>query len=74
MELAESFEHEDGEEDESPYAIRCHHGGDTGNAGPFMPRDLETPDGTEFQWLGEGFPFIRHNVKAHQSEGGNRHE
>jgi hypothetical protein len=68
MELVESFEHADEEEEESKYAIRCHHGGDTGNSGPFMPRDLETSYGTQFQWIGEAFPFILHNDQALRSE------
>lgn len=52
MSIAESFEHRDEEENESPWAVQCHVG-DSETQGPFMPRDL---DNSEFVWLGESFP------------------
>jgi hypothetical protein len=67
MELVESFLHGDDEEDESPYAIRGHHGGDTGNAGPFMPRDLEADIAAKtprFLFVSDGNPFILPNAQG----------
>lgn len=67
MELVESFIHGDDEEDESPYAIRVHHGGDTLNDDPFMPRDLESDIAAKpprFLFVSDGNPFILHNVEA----------